>query len=216
MPNSFRKIWRSTTENAIWIFYAINTLFTVTDHILFYMTIITVVGMFLYYVNAFLTGEASSDTTPRDSFAVVTHKLWRITEANSVWLACGISAVFYLEGQIFIYSLILTLLSFVLFYTHAYSTTEYAPINFASLPKFTWRSFGKNLWAITESNILTVAGTLSLLLFVTGQAFVHTAIIVFVGFILFYIDGYRAYLVPVADNNADEGSSAHVETSGEK
>lgn len=197
MNNSFKKIWRGTTENAIWIFYAINTLFTVTDHILFYMTIITVVGIILYYVNAFLTMDASTIVpTARDPFGLILRKLWLITEANGVWLACGISAVFYLEGQLFIYSLIMTLLSFVLFYTYAYSTTEYVPIDFASLPPFAVRTFIKNLWAITENNILTIAATLSLLLFVTGQAFVQTAIIVGIGSLLFYINAYRAYLVP--------------------
>lgn len=205
MKNSFKTIWRSTTENAIWIFYAINTLFTVTDVILFYMTIITVVGMILYYVNAFLTLDDSADTPQeRDALGLVLRKLWRITEANGIWLACGISAVFYLEGQLFIYSLIMTCFSFGLFYMYAYNTIEYAPIDVASIPPFSWRTFGKNLWTITEANILTVASTFSLLLFVTGQALVQTAIIVGIGFLLFYVDAYRAYLVP----EEDEGSEA--------
>jgi hypothetical protein len=119
--------------------------------------------------------------------------------------------VFYLEGMLFIYSLIMTLLSFVLFYTYAYETTEYVPIDYASLPPFTWRTFGKNLWAITENNILTIAATISLLLFVTGEAFVQTAIIVVVGTILFYVNAYRAYLVP--DTNAT--SNDQIDTSDE-
>lgn len=213
MNNSFKKIWQSTTENAIWIFYAINTLFTVTDNILFYMTIITVVGIILYYVNTFSTMDASApEPTARDPLGLLLRKLWLITEANGVWLACGISAVFYLEGQLFIYSLIMTLLSFVLFYIHAYSTTEYVPIDFASLPPFTLRTFGENLRAITENNILMIASTLSLLLYVTGQAFVQTAIIVGIGSILFYVNAYRAYLVP----NTDAATSNDINTNGEE
>jgi hypothetical protein len=208
------RIWRSTTENAIWIFYAINTLFTVTDTILLYMTIITVVGMILYYVNAFITLEDTSADeagAQRIDWLLFLRKIWRITEANGIWLACGVSAIFYLEGMLFIYSTIMTILGFGLFYIYAYQTTElYDPATMQL--RHDSRTIAQNLWKITEANILTVAGTISLLLFVTGSALVSTSVFVGIGFVMFYIDAYRLILSEEANPTTDDESTDDVDT----
>lgn len=211
---SLSTIWRSTTENAIWIFYAINTLFTVTDTILMYTTIITVVGMILYYVNAFLTMEETASDEERAQgidWLLFVRKIWRITEANGIWLACGVSAIFYLEGMLFIYSTIMTILGFGLFYIYAYQTTElYDPATMQL--HHDMRTIAKNLWKITEANILTVAGTISLLLYVTGSALVSTSIFVGLGFVLFYVDAYRLILSEEATSTTDADDSAEGES----
>jgi hypothetical protein len=208
------RIWRSTTENAIWIFYAINTLFTVTDTILLYMTIITVVGMILYYVNAFITLEDTSADeagAQRIDWLLFLRKIWRITEANGIWLACGVSAIFYLEGMLFIYSTIMTIIGFGLFYIYAYQTTElYDPATMQL--RHDMRTIAQNLWKITEANILTVAGTISLLLFVTGSALVSTSVFVGIGFVMFYIDAYRLILSEEANPTTDDESTDDVDT----
>jgi hypothetical protein len=197
ISSTVKKIWRSTTENAIWIFYAINTLFSVTGTALLYMTIITVVGMIIYYANAFMTlDDAVYTKSEPDSWGLFARKIWRITVANGIWLACGISVIYYLTGPLLQYSLIMTILGFGLFYMYAYETLEYVEIDYSSLPVVSWHIFGQRLWEITEANILTIGGSLSLLLYVTNKALIQTTIFVSIGMVLFYMDAYRAYLVP--------------------
>lgn len=196
MNASINKLWWSTTKNAIWIFYAVNMLFSVSDIMLLYLTILTGVGMAMYYINAFSTLDAvASDTQVRDSWGLFARKVWDITQANGLWLACGISAIFYLEGRLFIYSSIMTTLGFGLFYVYAYKTSTYTPLQREHVPPFSWGTFAKRLWRITEANILSIASTISLLLYVSGYALIQTAIFVSIGLILFYMHAYRSALI---------------------
>jgi len=212
MIRSFKQIWQRTTENAIWICYAIAMIFSMSGNEQLYMSLITVGGLLLYYYDAITSPSTPSEPfdtdtsdvpTNRASFGLVVRKLWRITEANGIWLAMGISAIYYLEGPLFIYTTIMTIIGFGLFYVYAYQTLEYVPIDFSALPAFSWRTFAKNMWNITESNILTIASSLSLMLYVAGKALVLTTIFVSIGFVLFYIDAYRVYLLPTDDESPE-------------
>lgn len=189
-------IWKSTSEHAIWIFYAINALLTVSDTTLLYLTIITGLAIIIYYVNFLFVRYRTSDTAMTSNWHMDWGVFWRkiqhITESNSIVFACGIAALSYLDGQLFINSTILTSLGFTLHYIHSYTVTEPHPQP-ATFPH-TFPMVITTIWKITEQNILTVIGASSLLLYVTGTALIETAIILSIGFVLFYIDQYKAML----------------------
>lgn len=194
MNATLKKFWRTTTENAIWIFYTINALFSVSDVVLLYMTTITIIGVILYYANALITLSLEPNMRhTRDSWQIILDRLWRITEANGLRLTMSISAIFYLEGQLFTNALIMTLISFILFYTYAYETMPYLPAHAVSKPQFNWGTFLRTLWSITELNVLIIVGALSLFLFVNDKTLPYTATAIGIGMVLFYRDEYRAY-----------------------
>lgn len=189
-------IWKSTGEHAIWIFYAINALLTVSDTTLLYLTIITALAITIYYVNSLftkLTGSTQSIPTKWTfDWRVSLHKIQHITAENGIVFACGIAALSHLDGQLFINSTILTSLGFTLHYINSY--TEVEPYPQPDTFPHDVRMIVATIWRITEQNILTVIGTSSLLLYVTGMALIETAVILGIGFVLFYIDQYKAIL----------------------
>lgn len=189
-------VWKSTGEHAIWIFYAINALLTVSDTTLLYLTILTALAIIVYYVNSLVIKYATIDALSSAPWQIDWHLVWRkivhITEANSIVFACGIAALSYLEDDLFVYSTILTSLGFTLHYIYSYTTVE--PHATPDTFPHSMATVLTNVWKITEQNILTVVGTASLLLYVTGQDLIETAVILGIGFVLFYIDQYKALL----------------------
>lgn len=199
-------IWTSTTRNAVTIFNAINVLFTVSDVTFMLMTAVTVTGLLLYYYNAFRTlpkREEGEGEEYHFDFGLFLRKIWRITEANGIFLSCGLAALFCLEGRIFYESTATTALGYGLFYTYAYQGIEvYDPADMKLTHTFS--EFMHNLWKITERNIFTVAATLSVLLYVSGTPLITTAICISFGFVLLYVDGYRLILSEEADDRRGE------------
>lgn len=189
-------IWKSTGEHAIWIFYAINALLTVSDTTLLYLTIITALAIIIYYVNSLFVRYRTSDidiaSRWRVDWGIFWRKIQHITESNSIVFACGIAALSYLDGQLFINSTILTSLGFTLHYIHSYTVVE--PHTLPDTFPHSLAMVLTTIWQITEEHILTVIGTASLLLYVTGTALIETAIILGIGFVLFYVDQYKAIL----------------------
>lgn len=174
------------------------------------MTIITFIGITLYYLNAILRHEPRTHTMPtRNSWRVMMHKLWYITQANGIYLAIGISAVFYLEGRLFINAVIMTIVGFSLFYIYAYETTPNPPYPQSDNSPFTWRTFLRSFWSITETNILFVAGAVSLLLYVTGKPLLYTAVCLAIGFVMFYRDAFATYYFPNNWNSHNAPSRVH-------
>ena len=211
MNASVKKFWYGTILNATTIFCAIATLFSVNGTILFYLSLITAAGLILYYYEAVTTepqrsteSDSSAVAPGSDNGALIARKLWRITEANGIWIAMSVCTIYALEGTLAIITICFTVLGFALYYIYSYPTIELHIIDFAALPPFSWRTFAKNMWTITEANALTVAGSLSLLLYVSGQALMYNALFVTVGFVLFYIDAYRPYLKPEPPAVSDE------------
>lgn len=197
MQSPYQRIWRSTTENAIWICYAINTLFSLNGTMLWNVTTLTVIGIVLYYVHGMQRREPVNDVKPaRDTWRMVAQKLWHITQANGIYLAIGISAIFYLEGRLFVNAVIMTIIGYTLFYIYAYDTIQSLPQSQSETLPFAWRPFLRNFWSITEANILFLAGALSLLLYVTGKPLFYTALYLGIGFIMFYRDALATYSFP--------------------
>ncbi|MFM2309598.1 MAG: hypothetical protein RLY87_1720 [Chloroflexota bacterium] len=199
-------IWTSTTRNAVTIFNAINVLFTVSDVTFMLLTALTVTGLLLYYYNAFRTlpkREEGEGEEYHFDFGLFLRKIWRVTEANGIFLSCGLAALFCLEGRVFYESTATTALGYGLFYTYAYQGIEvYDPKDMKLTHTFS--AFLHNLWKITERNIFTVAATLSVLLYVSGTPLITTAICISVGFVLLYVDGYRLILSEEADERRGE------------
>jgi len=199
--NAASTIWTSTTRNAVTIFNAINVLFTVSDTTLFLMMALTVTGLLLYYYNAFRTlpkREEGEGEEYHFDFGLFLRKVWRITEANGIFLSCGLAALFCLEGRIFYESAATTALGYGLFYTYAYQGIEvYDPAEMKLT--HTLPAFLHNLWKVTERNIFTVAATISVLLYVSGTPLITTALCISFGFVLLYVDGYRLILSEEAD-----------------
>lgn len=198
-------IWTSTTKSAVTIFNAINVLFTVSETTLQIMIAVTVTGLLLYYYNAFRTlpkREVVEGEEYHFDFGLFMRKIWRVTEANGIFLACGLAALFCLEGRIFYESAATTALGYGLFYAYAYQGIEvYNPADMKLT--HTVPAFFRNLWKITERNIFTVAATISVLLYVSGTPLITTAICISIGFILLYVDGYRLILSEEAEDRKD-------------
>ena len=198
-------IWTSTTRNAVTIFNSINVLFTVSDTTRLLMMALTVTGLLLYYYNAFRTLPKQDDGEGEEyhfDVGLFLRKVWRVTEANGIFLSCGLAALFCLDGRIFWESLATTVLGYGLFYSYAYQGIEvYDPADM----KITHNAFAflGNLWKITERNIFTVAATISVLLYVSGTPLVTTAISISCGFVLLYVDGYRLILSEEADDRRE-------------
>jgi len=201
-------IWTSTTRNAVTIFNAINVLFTVSQTTLHLMSAMTITGLLLYYYNAFRSRPKQEEGESEEyhfDFGLFLRKIWRITEANGIFLSCGLAALFCLSGSIFWESLATTTIGYGLFYAYSYQGIEvFDPADMHmphSIPEFL-----HNIWKITERNIFTVAATLSVLLYVSGTPLITTAISISFGFVLLYVDGYRLILKEEADERREATS----------
>lgn len=187
------QLWKSTGEHAVFIFFAINALLTVSDTTLLYLTIMTLLAILLYYVNTLFIRYRENPPPPVEwddiDWHLVLRKVQHITEANSMTFAGGIAALSYLDGTLFVYSTILTSVGFTLHYIYSYTMTKPHPQP-AQFPH-SLRTVLANLWQITLKNIFTVVGTIALLLYVTGSTLVQTVVILGIGFALFYVNQYR-------------------------
>lgn len=187
------QLWKSTGEHAVFIFYAINALLTVSDTTLIYLTIMTLLAILLYYFNTLFIRYRENPPPPIEwddiDWYLVLRNVQHITESNSMTFAGGIAALSYLEGTLFIYSAILTSVGFTLHYIYSYTMTK--PHQRAPHFPHSFRTMLHNIWKITKNNIFTVVGTVVLLLYVSGNTFVQTVIIIGTGFILFFVNQYR-------------------------
>ena len=213
MKTALRIIWQSTTENATYICTALFTLLFVSGKTLLAMGALTVLSFVLYYygaikANASHTSEESTpDATPAFDTRLFLRKIWRITVTNAIWIAMAFAAIYWVQGVFVTYTIIVTIVSYVLYYIYAYRTMEYVEIDYSALPPFSWRTFAKNMWEITTKNILTIVSVISLVLYVAGKALFVTTILVIVGLVFFYIDAYRAYLLPKDEESASDDES---------
>lgn len=216
MKTTLRIIWQSTTENATYICAALFTLLFVSGKTLLVMGALTLLSFVLYYygaikANATQASEASEESAPEEKpdfdTGLFLRKLWRITVTNAIWIAMAFAAIYWVKGVFMTYTIIVTIVSYVLYYFYAYRTMEYVEIDYSALPPFSWRTFAKNMWEITAKNILTIVSVVSLVLYVAGTALFVTTILVVVGLAFFYVDAYRAYLLPTDEESASDDES---------
>lgn len=122
-------------------------------------------------------------------------KIWRITCANALAIAGGISLLFFVEGHMYTIALWLTVISLAIFYYAAYRDFGDLEIKIPAPHPFIWQKFIARLWHITLENALWLLAGLTYLLFLTGPRMMVLTTITVVSFVLMYIDAYRELLL---------------------
>lgn len=121
------KLWRISTARALEVTGTISMLQFVEDDVFPIALAMVAVGLFVYYVSAYM-GLAEM-TLPTQSDAPFDWRVWSrrmltITLNNGFWILTGITFVLFVTGITLIRLTIITVLGFVMMYIDAYRTME--------------------------------------------------------------------------------------------
>ena len=117
-------------------------------------------------------------------------KIWRITCANALALSGGLSLLIFVEKHVHTWALVMTSVSFVIFYVVAYQ--QFGELEPALADEaFSWQVFVRRITKITLVNALVIVAGVTYLLFVTGLQMCYLSLLTVVSFVLHYIDEYQ-------------------------
>jgi hypothetical protein len=135
-------------------------------------------------------------------------KIWRITTANALSISGGISLLHFVDASVYWYAIMITSISFVVYFSSAYRNMGQLsfPDPAAPVPPWSLRVTLQRIWVITLNNVLGIFGGLTYLFFVLGTGVIKLTVLIVSGYILMYIDNYRT----LKQEDADAAAAARA------